>query len=66
MHGMGIGWYQWQLIEVITPLGCNRVGVLQVGFVERLDVLGIAASNMGGSPLLQHARTVCHVCHHRP
>jgi hypothetical protein len=21
---------------------------------------------MGGSPLLQHARTICHVCHHRP
>ena len=55
MHGIRVGWHQGQLIKIVTPLGGNGVGVLQVGFVERLDVLGIAASNMGSRPLLQHA-----------
>ena len=54
-----------QLIEIVPPFRRDGIGVLQIVLVQCVQILGVAARNMGCCPLRQHAgyrRRLCHWC----
>ena len=66
MQRMGIRGNPGQLIEIVSPFRRDGIGVLQIVLVQCVHIFGVAASNMGGCPLRQHAGYRRRLCHCSP